>query len=413
MIARSARYLRQFDLNLWILSFGWFNSSMGFSISLPFISIYFYSEFGMSMTEIGVFFGALAFVRSFFQAVGGEASDRIQRRWLLVYSQYARAVSFLAMAASIHFHLGFWATAAALAVNSILGAIFQPAANATVADILPKAQHLDGYAITRSAGNLGWAAGPAIGGFLAGWSYAALFAVSALMALLSGLVFHLLLRVPEATRAVDRFRLRDILTIRDDHHLLRHAALLFLLYLVVAQLTVPFSVYSVEMAGISKVQLGTLYTINGLLVVALQIPVTRLLSRFTLTAQIAMGSFFYAVGYGSVGILVGYHYFALAMVVVTIGEVIMSPPTLTLTSRLAPEGRMGRYMGVHGFVVASGWSFGPLYGGVILDHFPHTWSVAWMMIASLALVSGAGYLWFRRCLPEAVNKARYAPPVTE
>ncbi len=47
MIARSIQYVRQFDLSLWILSIGWFNSSLGFAISLPFISIYFHSEFGM------------------------------------------------------------------------------------------------------------------------------------------------------------------------------------------------------------------------------------------------------------------------------------------------------------------------------------------------------------------------------
>ncbi len=365
------------------------------------------------MTQIGLFFGFMAVVRSVFQAAGGELSDRIERRWLLVYSQYIRALSFLAMAGSISFNLGFWPTAAALTVNSIFGAIFQPAANATVADILPKKQWLDGYAITRSAGNLGWAAGPAIGGYLAGWSYSALFIVSAVIAVLSGLIFHTLLHVPEGTRPNDRFRFRDIVAVKDDPFLLRHAALMFVLYLVVAQLMVPFSVYAVEMAGISKTELGTLYTINGLVVVLLQIPLTKLLTRYTLTAQIAAGALLYAVGYGTMGIFVGYEYFAMVMMVVTLGEVIMSPPTLTLTSRLAPEGRMGRYMGIHGFVVAAGWSFGPLYGGVILDHFSHNHALAWILISSVGLVACFGYLWLRRLLPPAIDRSRSSEHVTE
>ncbi len=360
----------------------------------------------MSMTEIGLFFGVMAVVRSVFQAVGGEASDRIERRWLLVYSQYARGVTFVVMAASIYWNWGFWPIAIALAVNSIFGAVFQPAANATVSDILPKKQRLDGYAITRAAGNLGWAAGPAIGGFLAASSYATLFMVSAGITVVSGVIFQLFLHAPEAARPTDRFRFKDILAIKDDPNLLRHGLMLFILYLVVAQLVIPFSVYTVEMAGISKTQLGTLYTLNGLIVVGLQLPVTRLLSRFTLTNQISAGALLYTFGYGSIGMFVGYEYFFIAMIIVTTGEVMMSPPTITLTSRLAPEGRMGRYMGIHGFVVASGWSFGPLYGGVILDHFPNNWPVAWIMISSLALISVVGYVWVGRKLTPDINDAQ-------
>ncbi len=148
--------------------------------------------------------------------------------------------------------------------------------------------------------------------------------------------------------------------------------------------------------GISKTQLGYLYTLNGLLVVALQIPLTRLLSRYSLAAQLAQGSFIYAVGYSMMGIFIGFEYFALALIVVSMGEMAMSPPSLTLTSRLAPKGRMGRYMGVFGFFVASGWSFGPLFGGAILDAYKQTPIVAWALISSLALVSGFGYLFFRK-----------------
>ena len=401
MLQRSLHFFRQYDGSLWVLSVGWFSSALGFAASLPFVAIYFHSEFGMSMTEIGVFFGIMALVRSVFQAVGGEASDRIERRWLLVYSQYARSASFVGMAMAIQFGWGFWPIAVAMGVNSIFGAVFQPAANATVADIMPAEKRLDGYAITRAAGNLGWAAGPAIGGYVSGASFELLFYISAAITVVSGLIFQFGLHVQQGQRVTDRFKFSDILAVRKDPDMLRHSLLLFALFLVVAQLVVPFSVYTVDMAGISKAQLGTLYTVNGLLVVLLQLPLTRLLARFALTAQIAGGSLLYAFGYGSIGMLVGYEYFMGALIVVTLGEVMMSPPTLTLTSRLAPEGRMGRYMGIHGFFVASGWSFGPLYGGIMLDHFPHNWPLAWVLISSLALVAAAGYfLLGRRLKPE-------------
>jgi MFS family permease len=74
---------------------------------------------------------------------------------------------------------------------------------------------------------------------------------------------------------------------------------------------------------------------------------------------------------------------------------------------LAPEGRTGRYMGVQGFFLTAGWSLGPLYGGVFLDVFKDQWSVAWLTIASLAIVAAIGYFWYARWLP-----ARYNAPQT-
>ncbi|MEA2031479.1 MAG: MFS transporter [candidate division Zixibacteria bacterium] len=403
MLRKGLRYVRQFDKNLWILSLGWLVSAVGYAVSLPFIAIYFNDEFGLSMTDIGLFFGVVAVARSVFQTVGGEISDRVERRRLLVYSQYSRAIAFLGMSISIYLHLGLLYIAGFLLLNSILGAIFQPVANAMVSDILPKKQRLEGYAIVRSAGNFGWALGPAIGGFIASSSYDLLFLISSGLVLTSGTIMLLFLAPPRSTKAVDRFKFKDIIAIRKDSLLAIHMGLLLLLYLVVAQLIVPFSTYTVNMAGISETQLGYLFTLNGLLVVGLQLPATRLLSHRSLTSQLAIGSLLYAFGYGMMGSLIGFGYFAFAITVVTIGEVIMSPPSLTLTSRLAPAGRMGRYMGIHGFFLSAGWSLGPLYGGVLLDTFHDKPSVAWILISSLAMVSFIGYLIFQKKLPREVN----------
>ena len=396
MLHRTFQFLRQFDRNLWVLSMGWFVGALGFSASMPFVSIYFHAEYGMSITEIGVFFGALAIVRSAFQLFGGEISDRVSRKSMLVHTQLWRGLSFFVLALALYAKAGFWPVATILLINAVFGAMFHPVANALVSDIVPREKRLDGYAITRSAGNLGWAVGPALGGFLATSSYGLLFMISAVVTVISGIVFWTLLKMPAVESTLDRFKPSDLLAIRKDPILARHSLLIFLLYLVVAQLIVPFSVYSVEIVGITKAQLGYLYTINGLLVVALQIPVTRLLAKFKLSTQLATGAFFYAVGYGMVGILVGFKFFVIALVVVTVGEVIMSPPSLTLTSRLAPEGRMGRYMGIFSFFVAGGWSLGPLFGGVVLDHFGYSPALAWMLISSLAAVAGLGYLLSRK-----------------
>ena len=400
-------YLGQFSRDLWILSLGWFVGAVGFAASVPFVSIYFNTELGMSTIQIGVFFGVLALVRAAFQALGGELSDHIGRQGLLTKAQFYRAFTFVGLGLSIKFHLGFWPIALMLLLNSIFGSIFMTTLTTMVADIVPKEKRLDGYAISRSAGNAGWAVGPAIGGYLAASSYAELFYFAAVLTVLCAMIFHFLLKVEPAPLTKDSFRLADLMSIRKDKLLLVHGILTLGMYLVVAQLVAPLAVYAVGMVGLNEQHLGYLFTINGLMVVLFQIPVTRLTARWRLTTMLAAGGLFYFVGYSLLGVFAHFEYFVIAIMLATLGELLISPPMMTLTSRMAPEGRIGRYMGVHGFFVTAGWSLGPLWGGMFLDWYDHSWSIAWVMISSLALVSAAGYLFFSRRLPAQFNNPQH------
>ena len=407
MIARFFSYTRKFDKNLWVLSAGWFVSALGFALSIPCIAIYFNAKLGLSITEVGIFFGVMAIVRAIFQGIGGEISDRIDRRSILIFAQGARSVALLMIAIAIGFDWGFWAVAGFLVVSSIFGAVFQPIANAMVSDILPENLRLDGYAITRSAMNLGWAVGPALGGLMAARSYASLFIAASIVTLFASLLFLFFLKPVPYERAKDKFRFKDIIALKNDRIFLTHSVLTFILFIVVAQLIAPFSVYAVQIVGLSELELGYLFAANGLLVGFCQLPVTRLLSGIKMTTQLAIGAVLYAIGYTLVGAVNGFWFLMMALVVVTLGELAISPPSITLASRLAPKGKMGRYMGVYGFMMASGWSFGPLYGGIILDNFAfNSPLLAWAAISSLAVVAAVGYLIFQRKISDDINRPR-------
>jgi MFS family permease len=404
MIARAQTYVRKFDRNLWVLSAGLLVSSLGFAVSIPFISLYFNAELGLSMTEIGVFFGVLAIVRSAFQIAGGEISDRIDRRHMLSGSQVLRAATFFMLGVAVWRDWGFWPVAVLVLLTSISGAVFHPAADAMVSDILPPDKRLDGFAISRAARNVGWAVGPALGGFLAASSYAALFFVASGITVASAIMLKALLKVTNQIKATDRFKLSDIPETLKDRTLAVHLVLTFMIFLVVAQFMAPLSLYAVQIVGLSKIQLGYLYTINGVLVSLAQLPITRLLSGIRLTTQLAMGAVLYAIGYSVMGFVSVFSGFVVAMIIITFAEMAGAPPALTLTSRLTPVGRTGRYMGIYGFVVASGWSFGPLYGNSILDWLCHdSPPAAWGTIASLGIVAAIGYMLLQRRISANVN----------
>jgi predicted MFS family arabinose efflux permease len=397
-------FIKSHNYRLWVLSAGWFSSSVGFSISIPFISIYFHSELGIAPSTIGIFFGLAAIIRSISHSFGGELSDHIGRYRIMITAQFLRVLTFFLISYAVYAHWGFYALGTTLIINFILGSFFQPAANATVADLVPPEKRTEGYAIIRSVENLGWAAGPAIGGFLAASSYSSLFIISAAMTFVSATIISIFLKgIKNASENNRSSSFREMFTIKGNELIFRHVILVFILYLAVAQMIAPFSLFAVDFKGISKQQLGFLFTLNGLLVTTLQIPITKMVRGLKLTTQLGAGALFYAAGYFLMGLSSAYAFFIVAFIIITLGENLVSPPSLTMAANLAPEGRVGRYMGIYGFAVSGGWSLGPLLGGVLIDGTKPDFIYMWGTISLLALVAAFGFRRLARHIPAATN----------
>jgi MFS family permease len=83
-----------------------------------------------------------------------------------------------------------------------------------------------------------------------------------------------------------------------------------------------------------------------------------------------LGSLLYALGYLSFGWITQFGWALGAMAIVTAGEIIHSPVTLSVIGELAPQDQRGRYMGFYGLSETIGIAMGPLLGGILLDAFP-------------------------------------------
>ncbi|HLS07533.1 MFS transporter, partial [Lentibacillus sp.] len=60
-------------------------------------------------------------------------------------------------------------------------------------------------------------------------------------------------------------------------------------------------------------------------------------------------------------------FFAVAMVILTLGEMLVWPAVPTLAHKLAPKGRAGFYQGFVNSVGSAGRMVGPFLGGLIVD----------------------------------------------
>ncbi|MBC7093428.1 MFS transporter [Candidatus Bipolaricaulota bacterium] len=397
--ARLGRFLGRFDGRLWALVASQLITSAGFSIALPFLSLYLHRDRNLSMTVVGAIMLANAVVSAAGRMAGGELADRLGRRPTVLGAAGIRL--FLVLAALIRGTGPVWAIAAVYLGVRITGALAMTAISAMVADLAPGEQRMEAYGLLRVGGNVGWAAGPALGGYLAAFlPYWTLFAVTALA---SSVAFFLLAAFAHESHARGEREpvlgaLREVLAHR---RFLAFVGLSLLVFLVAGQLVSTLSVYTVERLGLSEAKFGALLTLNGLLVVFLQYPVARGVDRLRRGRALALGSLLYGVGYLAFGWLRAFPGLLGAIAVVTLGEIVFAPSTLTVTAELAPPAHRGRYMGAFGLAETMGWSAGPFLGGVLLDAFPTSPLLLWGTITAVAFLAALGFkLWGKQAWPD-------------
>jgi MFS family permease len=154
-----------------------------------------------------------------------------------------------------------------------------------------------------------------------------------------------------------------------------------------------FAVFSVEVVGITEVEVGYLYALNGAMVVVLQFPMARYIAPYRMAYVLSNGALLYAVGYFIIGLGGGLWMLILSMVITTLGENIVSPSSTTLVAKLSPEKERGRYMGAFGIFSSFGWALGPALGGLLYDGLSTEPLMLWGTIAAISMVSFFGYVY--------------------
>lgn len=390
----SLGFVRRFKPGIWYITIVGFINSAGFSLSLPYVALYLNEDRGVSMTVVGLIILITGMISAAVQLYSGALCDKFGRRPLLIASMASGTTLFGVMAFLIGITAPVWAIV--LAYTGVRSAIMManPAVQAMIVDQCPREKLAEANGLVRIGGNLGWAAGPALGGFLlSSLPFSGLFGVATAMRGVA-LVVAIVLVKESFKGCSEHVTLRSIFKAGQDPTFLAFTLLCLLLFLAMGQMSSTLSVYTVERVGFSSAQYGSLLSLNGLMVVALQYPVTRALGRISKKSALILGSCLYAIGYFSMSLVGPYPVALAAMAVVTMGEITIAPTTLAVVGELSPATWRGRYMGFYGLSETLGISTGPLLGGVLLDGFPSGRVAIWGTIAAAALSAALGFaLW--------------------
>ena len=386
----------RFGPELWLVTVTQFFIAIGFSICIPFLSLYLYEGRGFSGTLVGTIILAAGLCSAASQALGGALSDRYGRRPILLVGTLVSVFLFSGLAALIGISAPVWAIAVAYIASRLILTTTRPVISAMVADFTPKEKLTEAYGILRIGANLGWAAGPAIGGYLATFlPYGWLFGIAPLTCGIVFLIIFFFIR--ESSHTVgNRISFRSMLTAANDRPFLVFVVISILLFIAMGQMVSTLSIFTVTMVGFSKAQYSLLLTLNGLIVVFFQYPMTVALRRVAKFRALILGSLLYLFGYLSLGWITQFGWALVAMAVITGGEIIHAPVSLSVIGELSPEDKRGRYMGLFGLSQTIGIAVGPLLGGVLIDAFPFNPELVWAPVALIAFIAAIGYYWWGR-----------------
>jgi MFS family permease len=386
--------IRGLDRRIWILSATRFIRAFGRGSTFIFLPLVFIISYGISFIETGFFLGIATLLMALVQYYSGILTDRIGRRVILVYSQIPAVAFYLVIFYSVAFPSYLLVLLLAWYGTIVINAIQYPAVQAAVADVTSVKDRLSGYTVMRIMANMGIAIGPLVGAYLASMGLQYIFLISAIATVAEVIMLYLLMKEtydPKAHPGEGKHAFRS--TYRKDRLFLVFTVVGIVLGFFMRQRGSSFTVYTIVLEHLPFLYLGYIWALNGFLVVLLQFPFLRMMTRFgNPMFWRGIGSGFYALSFillvnvPTLSLLLAF------MAVSTVGEDMVSPTTQSIITTIAPASMRGSYIGVYNMYTSFGAFTGAVLGLYLLFVLSSVPSVYWIYVAVGSVIVGVMYL---------------------
>ncbi|HMJ34684.1 MAG TPA: MFS transporter [Baekduia sp.] len=368
----------------WLLWGGTLLNRVGTFVE-PFLALYLTAGRHLSVAGAGAIVAVVGGGSILSQPLGGALADRVGRRPTLMGGLLASAlaISFMALARSI------WLLVAAAAVVGLASDIYRPAAQATIADVVPMTDRRRASGLLFWAVNLGFSVAAIGGGLLAAGGYGLLFAIDALTCMAYAVVVWRTIPETRPTAAAHEDAPGWSTVLRD-----RVAMAFFGLNLGVATVyATTFTILPLAMRadGHSPATYGAVVAVNGILIVLLHPIVSSTLLRMRPATVLAVGALLSAVAMGVIARSDGIAGYLVAITFITLGEICNASIGPGVVAEIGPPAVRGRYSGAYGLSWGLAFTLAPLVGAPLLGEAGDA-ATPWVAASALSLVVAGGML---------------------
>jgi predicted MFS family arabinose efflux permease len=392
---------RGFSREIWILTLITFINRAG-TMVLPFLSKYLKEDLDFSYNQVKwilISFGLGSIVGSW---LGGKLSDKIGFYKIMIFSLMTSGLAFF----GLQFVTSFEGLLVAMFFIMVVADMFRPAMFVSLGAYAKPENRTRALTLVRLAINLGFAAGPALGGLLImSVGYKGLFWVDGATCILAILIFWIKVKEKKKSKYTDKEHPGEILTnsVFKDRPFWIFLGATLITGILFFQLFTTIPLYHKEQFNLSELQTGLLLTLNGVLIFFLEMPIVSYIERNKINKlkvitlgclAMAISMYLLLVNYWA-GILI------IMMLFMTFGEMFVFPFSNSFAMSRAPKGHEGRYMAIFTMSYSTAHILSAEAGMDMIRLF--SYQTNWFFMGTLGVIGVLLFIW-------TMKLVKYEPP---
>ena len=396
MITQLKRYFKVYEglsNAAWMLSLVMLVNRSG-AMVIPFLGVYLVSHLGFSLENAGVLLSCFGIGAVAGSSLGGWLTDQFGHFRVQLFSLIGVIPLFLLLP-----HLKTMPTlATGILALSLISDILRPANSVSLAYYSKPENLVKSFTLNRMALNLGFSIGPALGGFLAAYSYDLLFYGNAFGATIAATIFYFYFRKKEGS-LIDREK-TVLVNIAPrspykDIPFLVFTLLSILFAICFFQLLSTLPLYYREVYQLTEKSIGVILAFSGLVIFFLEMLIVHVAERKSTAGNaISIGMVFCGLAFSSLLLTHAIWLLYVSIFLLCISEMLVMPFLATVTLQRSNFKNRGAYMGLNSLSLSAGLIFAPWWGTRIAANYG--FNTLWIGTGVLMLCTALGFYYLMK-----------------
>ncbi len=342
---------------------------------IPFLSLYLTESLNLQLSDVGwimSFFGLGSVIGSW---LGGKLTDKFGYYKVMFLSLLGTGIAFILMQYVTTF-VGF---CSGIFFLMLIADMFRPAMFVALSSYSKPENKTRSVTLIRLAINLGFSAGPAVGGLIiTSIGYGGLFWVDGITCLFAGFLLLQILH-PKKAKVLDEIKVENPVSAYSDKAFWVFLIGMMLFGAVFLQYFSTMPLYYKEVHYLSELEIGLLLGLNGLVIFLLEMPLVKWLEdgKYTKSGLMLFGAILTALSFIVLNLTSWVGVLVVAMMLMTIGEMIAFPFSNAFAMDRAKKGNQGEYMALYSIAFSFAHIFSHNSGMQLVDSlgFESTWNI--------------------------------------
>ncbi|MDO6812963.1 MDR family MFS transporter [Tenacibaculum soleae] len=346
---------------------------------IPFLSLYLTKSLDFSLKDVGWIMSCFGLGSVLGSWLGGKLTDKIGYYKVMKTSLFLTGLFFL----GLQYVTTFYGFCIGIFLVMLVADTFRPAMFVALSAYSKPENKTRSVTLIRLAINLGFSAGPAVGGIIiTSLSYSGLFWVDGVTCILATFLLMKVLN-PKKAKVLDEIKTENPISVFSDKAFWVFFVAMFIFGFVFLQYFSTMPLYYENIHNLSEFDIGLLMGMNGFLIFLLEMPLIKWLeeSKYSKERLMFVGLLLTAISFlvlnltGWVGVLV------IGMLFMTVGEMIAFPFSNAFVMERAKKGNQGEYMAYYSIAFSLAHIFGHNSGMQLVDNlgFDKTWWIITIM----------------------------------